>query len=132
MNDLAALEYPPPSAVDDEDEAASAAEVDLGALREELIRNAELAWDEAGIDPLLAELAAMRRQQLAAERQMRLLIAYAREFVGPRPYPLAALAEAAGMSISGVRTAYADDEIDEVARVTGARRRRPLAGGSRP
>ena len=57
---------------------------------------------------------------------MRLLIAYGREFTRPRPYRLEDLARAAGMSISGVRTAYDDDEIAEVARLTGARpARRP-------
>jgi AraC-like DNA-binding protein len=58
---------------------------------------------------------------LAAEARMRLLIAYGREFTRPRPYRLEDLARAAGMSISGVRTAYDDDEVAEVARLTGAR-----------
>ena len=44
---------------------------------------------------------------------MRLLIAYGREFTQPRPYKLEALAAAAGMSISGTRTAYGEDEITE-------------------
>ena len=61
---------------------------------------------------------------------MRLLIAYGREFVGPRPYTLDGLAQAAGMSISGVRTSYDDDEIAEVAALTGARPRR--RGGDTP
>jgi hypothetical protein len=45
-----------------------------------------------------------RRQMLAAGRRMRLLIAYGREFVCPRPSTLEGLGHAAGMSISGVRT----------------------------
>ena len=57
---------------------------------------------------------------------MRVLIAYGREFTRPRPYRLEDLARAAGMSISGVRTAYADDEVAEAARLTGVRpARRP-------
>jgi hypothetical protein len=55
---------------------------------------------------------------------MRLLIAYAREYIRPRPYRLEDLAVAAGMSISGVRTAYDDDEIEQVAELTGQRPRR--------
>ena len=59
---------------------------------------------------------------------MRLLIAYGREFTRPRPYRLEDLARAAGMSISGIRTAYDQDEIAEVARLTGTRPRRPFGG----
>jgi hypothetical protein len=52
------------------------------------------------------------------------LIAYGREFTRPRPYRLEDLARAAGMSVSGVRTAYDEDEVAEVARLTGTSRRR--------
>jgi hypothetical protein len=74
---------------------------------------------------------------LAAEAQVRLLIAYGREFTRPRPYRLEDLARAAGMSISGVRTAYDEDEIAEVTRLTGARaspptRADPVTGGAVP
>ncbi len=44
--------------------------------------------------------------QVAA--RMRLLIAYGREFTRPRPYRLEDLARAADISISGIRTAYAE------------------------
>jgi hypothetical protein len=57
---------------------------------------------------------------------MRQLVAYGREFVGPRPYPLAALAAAAGLANhSSARTFYGPDEIGAVAGLTGARRRSP-------
>jgi hypothetical protein len=64
-------------------------------------------------DPLLAALedAAQRKQQ--ASRDMWLLLAYAREVVAPRPYRLADLAQAAGISISGVRVAYTDADIQQ-------------------
>ncbi|GAA1287975.1 hypothetical protein [Planotetraspora silvatica] len=42
---------------------------------------------------------------------MRLVTAYARNFVKPEPYRLKRLAEAANMSISGARTMYEDGEI---------------------
>jgi hypothetical protein len=65
---------------------------------------------------------------LQAEARMRLLIAYGREFTRPRPYRLEDLARAAGMSISGIRTAYDENEIAEVARLTGTKPRRPSGG----
>ena len=65
-----------------------------------------------------------RHWKLAAERDLRLLLAYAPEFAVPRPYRLEDLDRAAGMSISGSRTAYDDDEIGEVTAITGLARRR--------
>jgi len=81
----------------------------------------EMTEEQSGsiTDPLLAMLAGLRRQRLEAEMTSRLLIAYGREFVQPRPYRLVDLADVAGMSISGIRTAYGDDEIDQVATAIG-------------
>ncbi len=77
-------------------------------------------------DPLLAALvdAAQRRQR--AGDDLRLLLAYAREHVQPRPYRLADLAKAAGMSISGIRTAYTQADIEQAARLTSGARSRHL------
>src|SRR6266705_2967895 len=61
------------------------------------------------------------------ERAVLLLLAYAREFAEPRPYRLEDLARAAGMSISGIRTAYDDDEIGEVTAITRLAPRRRTA-----
>lgn len=72
-----------------------------------------------GHDPLLTTLAGLRRQRHDLDAAMRRLLAYGREFTRPRPYRLADLADAAGMSISGVRTAYDADEIAQVAHATG-------------
>ena len=80
-----------------------------------------------GDDPLLAALAAARQRKARADHDIRLLLAYAREHVQPRPYRLADLAEAAGMSISGVRTAYTQADIEHAARLTGGARSRHLA-----
>jgi hypothetical protein len=78
-------------------------------------------------DPLLAALADAAQRKQRADHDMRLLLAYAREHVRPRPYRLADLAKAAGMSISGVRTAYTKADIEHAARLTGRARSRHLA-----
>jgi hypothetical protein len=72
-----------------------------------------------GHDPLLTTLAGIRRQRHDLDAAMRRLLAYGREFTRPRPYKLADLADAAGMSISGVRTAYDAEEIAQVVEATG-------------
>ena len=77
-------------------------------------------------DPLLAALSDAAKRKQRADHDMRLLLAYAREHVRPRPYRLADLAEAAGMSISGIRTAYTQADIEHAARLTGGARSRHL------
>ena len=72
-----------------------------------------------GHDPVLTTLAGLRRQRLELDAAMRRLLAYGREFVRPRPYRLVDLADAAGMSISGVRTAYDGEDVAQVAAATG-------------
>jgi hypothetical protein len=93
--------------------------------REEVTESLRLAWSEGDLDPLLSTLADLRRQRLRLEEEMRLLIAYGRRFTHPRPYKLIDLANAAGMSISGVRTAYETEEIDRVSEILG---RQPTRG----
>jgi len=95
--------------------------------RAELAGQLRLARDEGGEDPLLAVVERARDRMLAAERDLRLLRAYAREFAEPGPYRLEDLARAAGMSISGIRTAYDDDQIGEVTAITGLVPRRRTA-----
>jgi hypothetical protein len=127
ITDLTDLTHPlpeKPAEFADDDEATG-----WRAPADEEVRDREayeqglrLTWEhEDDFDPLLGEIAAARDAMLAAEARMRLLIAYGREFTRPRPYRLEDLARAAGMSISGVRTAYDEDEVAEVARLTGAR-----------
>ena len=129
ITDLVDLTHPmpePPGGDDEPDGWSALCDV-VAEDREAYERGLRLTWEhEDDFDPLLGEIAAARNAMLAAEVRMRLLIAYGREFTRPRPYRLEDLARAAGMSISGVRTAYDDDEIAEVARLTGARpARRP-------
>jgi hypothetical protein len=86
---------------------------------------------EAGVmtrddDPLLAALSDAAQRKRRADHDMRLLLAYAREHIQPRPYRLADLAIAAGMSISGIRTAYTQADTEHAARLTGGARSRHL------
>ena len=71
----------------------------------------------AGRDPLLAALAQARQRRDTADRDMRVLLAFAREITAPRPYRLADLAQAAGMSISGIRAAYTRGHVQHAARL---------------
>jgi hypothetical protein len=68
-------------------------------------------------DPLLAALAEARQRRDQADRDMRVLLAFAREITAPRPYRLADLAQAAGMSISGIRAAYSPGDVQHAARL---------------
>jgi hypothetical protein len=70
-------------------------------------------------DPLLAALIAAHARRAQAEEEIRLLVAYARRFVYPHPYTLGELSAAAGMSLSGIRTAYGTQDVDKVAAATG-------------
>ncbi|MFF3442123.1 hypothetical protein [Streptosporangium sp. NPDC002721] len=85
--------------------------------REELKDQIKRADD--AFDPLISELRELGRAKREIEEQMRLLVAYGREFVRPEPYRLAPLAEAAGMSISGVRGMYGSSDIQRVANAIG-------------
>jgi hypothetical protein len=66
-------------------------------------------------DPLLRGIRQARRQKLQAEQDLRTLIAFARELSCPRPYRLTDLAQAAGMSVSGVRSMYGPRDIERAA-----------------
>jgi hypothetical protein len=74
------------------------------------LRTVDTAWQAS--DPVLAALRAARDRRDQADRDIRILLAYARELATPRPYRLADLAEAADKSISGVRVAYTPRDTD--------------------
>jgi hypothetical protein len=96
--------------------------------RESLAEALRLSWQEEGADPLLSTLADLRQQRLRLEADMRLLMAYGRCFTHPRPDKLIDLANAARLSISGVRIAFDDDEITQAAEAL----HRPPAHGDGP
>jgi hypothetical protein len=76
-------------------------------------------WGQAldATDPVLAALRAARDRRDQADRDIRILLAYARELATPRPYRLADLADATGRSISGIRTAYTTADVDAARRI---------------
>ena len=76
------------------------------------LHDASIPDAPATTDPVLAALHDARDRRDQADRDIRILLAYARELTSPRPYRLADLAAAAGMSISGVRTAYTAQHTD--------------------
>jgi hypothetical protein len=129
FSDLTNLTHPlpdhPGTGADDELEHWSDWCRDVQNDRDHYEQKLRLSWEHGdNYDPLLAEIADARQALIAAQQRIRLLIAYGREFVEPRPYKLDDLARAAGMSISGVRTAYDDEEIFQVSQLIGAKLRR--------
>lgn len=127
--DIAALLNPMPSRTDQDtdpdDDAYSAMAESAWQERETMAEELRLSWQEGGADPLLSTLASLRQQRLRLEADMRLLMAYGRRFTHPRPYKLIDLANAAGLSISGVRIAFDDDEIAQAAEIL---QRPPIPG----
>ncbi|WP_370424306.1 hypothetical protein AB8O64_36745 (plasmid) [Streptomyces sp. QH1-20] len=123
--EIAAILHPAPEPDDIPEEIRSDVWADITEAREQTAFNLEAAWDAHGEDaePLLSALAGARRRREEAEADIRRLIAYGREFTRPRPYKLADLAAAAGMSISGVRTAYDHAEVADVQKATGLKTR---------
>ncbi|MBE3014317.1 hypothetical protein IL992_34850 [Microbispora sp. NEAU-D428] len=83
-------------------------------------------------DPVLARLQELEQQRRQAVEETRAILAYAREFVRPEPYRLQALAKAAGMSISGVRSTYDHKHIEVVANRLQRSDRRQKALGINP
>jgi hypothetical protein len=79
------------------------------------LRPVNAAWQDD--DPVLVALRAARARRDQADRDIRILLAYARELTTPRPYRLADLAEATGKSISGIRTGYTAADIDAARRI---------------
>jgi hypothetical protein len=79
------------------------------------LRSVSTRWQDD--DPVLAALRAARARRDQADRDIRILLAYARELTTPRPYRLTDLADAAGKSISGIRTAYTAADVDAACRI---------------
>ena len=79
------------------------------------LRSVSATWQAT--DPVLVALRAARALRDQADRDIRILLAYARELATPGPYRLADLADATGKSISGIRTAYTTADVDAARRI---------------
>lgn len=122
MKDLANLLHPLPRSGEVPDDVINDACRDVQREQQEWRENWEAALDSGDLpdlDPLLGEINAARERVRTAEHQLRLLIAYGRDFARPKPYKLEDLAQASGYSVSGVRTAYGTDEVAEIIHRTG-------------
>ncbi|MFD0855403.1 hypothetical protein ACFQ07_24390, partial [Actinomadura adrarensis] len=106
FEEIAAILHPLPKPGGVPEEVYSDMCWEVDSRRKETVTALENAWDAVDAEPLLHAIGDARARKERAEEEIRLLVAYGREFTRPRPYTLADLAEAAGMSISGVRTAY--------------------------
>jgi hypothetical protein len=122
--EIAALVHPMPERTDENDEGYPDMAEAVWREREDLAEQLRLSWQEGGVDPLLSTLAHLHEERLQLEAAMRLLMAYGRCFTHPRPYKLIDLARAAGLSISGVRIAFTDEEITQAAEIL---RRSPVS-----
>jgi len=119
ISDLANIVYPLP-----DHPGENASEHDLAGWshwtdevareRDRFHHDREIAWDHGDVDPLLSEIAEAREAMAVAEKRLRLLLAYGREFVEPRPYKLDDLAVAGlryteGSRLNADRVATYDD-----------------------
>ncbi|MGX5183404.1 hypothetical protein ACWKT5_11440 [Streptomyces avermitilis] len=135
IEELAALRHPmpEPGTVIPEDCYVDACE-QVAEQRKNDVLGLEAAGQELETDPLLLALDDLKAQKEAVDARIRQLLAWGREFHGNRPYGLEELARRAGYSPSGVRTAYGETEIRQVATQIGRepnRPRRDAARGSR-
>uniref|UniRef100_J1RVA8 Uncharacterized protein n=1 Tax=Streptomyces auratus AGR0001 TaxID=1160718 RepID=J1RVA8_9ACTN len=128
IGDIAAIRYPlpAPGSVTPADLYFDACE-QAERLRAEEAERLEAASEGLDADPLLLALEDAKGRKAAADAEIRRLLAYGREFHGTRPYRLDALAQASGMTISGIRTAYGTSEIEEVEHAVRRERNRRTA-----
>ncbi|HWU10644.1 MAG TPA: hypothetical protein VN520_30510 [Streptomyces sp.] len=124
FDDIAAIVHPMPEPGDVPEDVFNDVCHDVDAARKELAFNLEMAWDaDSDNEPLLSAIGAARYRKEQAEAEIRRLVAYGREFTRPRPYKLADLAAASGMSVSGVRTAYGHGDVAAVEQGIGRKPR---------
>ncbi|CAG7618248.1 hypothetical protein [Actinacidiphila bryophytorum] len=113
LDDIAAIRWP--------DGADDAAENRRAFVRRQ---GAEAEAHGPHRDPLLTSLADLVAVKKAADEQIRLLLAYGRVYVTPRPHTLESLGQAADLTPSGVSRAFGAKEVMTVGTLTD---RRPAA-----
>ncbi|WP_435059656.1 hypothetical protein [Streptomyces sp. bgisy060] len=129
MHELAAVLHPlpePGSVTPDDcfDDAREQTE----DLRKQYADNLDAAALDTDSEPLILALEQARAQKEAADRRIRLILAYAREFYPPRRYSLRELGAASGYTTSGVNAAYGAQEIKQVQSQIHRAPRRPTRG----
>lgn len=99
IGDIAAIRTPVPQPGDvTPEEFYADAREQAEQARKDDATNLQAQCDGLDEDPLLLALGNARARTEAADREIRLLLAYGREFHGNRPYKLDPLAEASGMT----------------------------------
>jgi len=126
-DEIAALLHPYPTRAGLDGDAYSRAVATVHEHRVALAEELRRSLQGGEQDPLLHAVQEARRRTEEAQADMRRLMAYARRFTRPRPYPLRDLGEAGGMSASSVRTFYGPQDVEEVAQLLS---RNPVAHGT--
>ncbi|MEU1813145.1 hypothetical protein [Micromonospora aurantiaca (nom. illeg.)] len=125
VDDVARLVHPPvlprPDASEAEREAIEQINLDEEAAREATVADLRRRADQHGVDPLLYALKQQVEIRDGAAQRIRMLVAYARECVTPRPYPVEWLAEVMKGSNSTVRGAFDHRVVEQVTSLTGRR-----------
>ncbi|MFJ9580937.1 hypothetical protein ACIRQF_31670 [Streptomyces sp. NPDC101191] len=132
LDELVALRHPmpEPGTVTPEECYADACE-QVEEQRKNDALSLEAASQELQTDALLLALDDLKAQKEVVDARIRQLLAWGREFHGTRPYGLEELARRAGYSTSGVRTAYGETEVRQVAAQIGREANRPRRNAAR-
>jgi len=131
LDDILAIRWPVPHFLEDDRTPAherAAAVDDAHRRRAAFSRGVGTAAPKDGPDrdPLLVALEELVEIKRAADERIRLLLAYGRVYVTPRPHTLETLGRAAGLTPSGASRAFGAKEVLAVGNLTG---RRPAAVG---
>ncbi|MFI6736921.1 hypothetical protein ACIBI9_28680 [Nonomuraea sp. NPDC050451] len=126
LTDLAAIRHPMPVATEHDDTTSESFDTAVAAIEEAraaFVESLDAAWNASGpgFDPLLTTIEDLVVVKKDADTQIRLLLAYGRAYVAPRPYTLEILGQAADLSPSGASRAFGADEVVEVGDRTGLR-----------
>ncbi|MFJ7969087.1 hypothetical protein [Streptomyces sp. NPDC096324] len=126
LEDIFAIRWPRPGLPEDEQAPVAARHAALdarGKSQAAFFEKLRAAEKEHGPDhdPLLVALEELAEIKRVADEQMRLLLAYGRVYVTPRPHTLETLGQAVGLTPSGVSRAFGAKEVLAVGSLTGQR-----------
>ncbi|MFF3351097.1 hypothetical protein ACFYWN_00420 [Streptomyces sp. NPDC002917] len=126
LDDISAIRWPQPHFPEDDQTPPAELRTELDAAwssQKAFMQRLRAAAADHGpdYDPLLVALEDLVAIKNAADEQIRLLLAYGRVYVTPRPHTLETLGQAAGLTPSGVSRAFGAKEILAVGNLTGQR-----------